>query len=455
MGGLEMTAAEPQRNLQRSLASTFGPHIQAVCDRTAHALASCGYAGMLVYAGSPLPVFEDDRTYPFEANAPFKVWVPLSDAPGSFVWFAPGSPPRLIIERPEDYWYKPPSLPQGYWVRHFEVHTVADRAAARALLPADLSRAAYIGDAFDGLDDFRLGAINPRPLLRRLDYARAAKTPYELVCLREASRLGALGHVAAAAAFAAGASEFEIELAFLEACGLREQELPYNPIIALNASAAVLHYQVLEKAAPLERHSLLIDAGAEFAGYACDITRTYAGADREFGTLIARMDEMQQRLCADVRAGVDWRDVQQRAHELTAEVLRDGDLIRCSAASAVGTGVTRVFLPHGIGHLLGLEVHDVGGLMRTAEGGEIERPEGHPYLRLTRVLEAGFVVTMEPGIYFIPQLLEAARADGRGRHINWSRVEALAHFGGIRIEDDLAVTATGCENLTRDAFRSL
>ncbi|HEV3182074.1 MAG TPA: Xaa-Pro dipeptidase [Steroidobacteraceae bacterium] len=450
-----MTAAEPQRNLQRSLASTFGPHIQAVCDRTAHALASCGYAGMLVYAGSPLPVFEDDRTYPFEANAPFKVWVPLSDAPGSFVWFAPGSPPRLIIERPEDYWYRPPSLPQGYWVRHFEVHTVADRAAARALLPADLSRAAYIGDAFDGLDDFRLGAINPRPLLRRLDYARAAKTPYELVCLREASRLGALGHVAAAAAFAAGASEFEIELAFLEACGLREQELPYNPIIALNASAAVLHYQVLEKAAPLERHSLLIDAGAEFAGYACDITRTYAGADREFGTLIARMDEMQQRLCADVRAGVDWRDVQQRAHELTAEVLRDGDLIRCSAASAVGTGVTRVFLPHGIGHLLGLEVHDVGGLMRTAEGGEIERPEGHPYLRLTRVLEAGFVVTMEPGIYFIPQLLEAARADGRGRHINWSRVEALAHFGGIRIEDDLAVTATGCENLTRDAFRSL
>jgi Xaa-Pro dipeptidase len=455
MGGLEMTAAEPQRNLQTSLASTFGPHIQAVCDRTAHALASCGYAGMLVYAGSPLPVFEDDRTYPFEANAPFKVWVPLSDAPGSFVWFAPGSPPRLIIERPEDYWYKPPSLPQGYWVRHFEVHTVADRAAARALLPADLSRAAYIGDAFDGLDDFRLGAINPRPLLRRLDYARAAKTPYELVCLREASRLGALGHVAAAAAFAAGASEFEIELAFLEACGLREQELPYNPIIALNASAAVLHYQVLEKAAPLERHSLLIDAGAEFAGYACDITRTYARADREFGTLIARMDEMQQRLCADVRAGVDWRDVQQRAHELTAEVLRDGDLIRCSAASAVGTGVTRVFLPHGIGHLLGLEVHDVGGLMRTAEGGEIERPEGHPYLRLTRVLEAGFVVTMEPGIYFIPQLLEAARADGRGRHINWSRVEALAHFGGIRIEDDLAVTATGCENLTRDAFRSL
>jgi Xaa-Pro dipeptidase len=450
-----MSGAETPQDLQSRLDQTFGPHILAVCERTAQALASCGYAGLLVYAGSPLPVFEDDRTYPFEANAPFKVWAPLSDAPGSFIWFVPGSRPTLILERPEDYWHKPPSPPQGYWVRHFDLHTVADRVGARAVLPADLSRAAYIGEVFDGLDDFRIGAMNPRALLCRLDYARAVKSPYELVCLREANRLGALGHVAAAAAFAGGASEFEIELAFLEACGLREQELPYNPIIALNASAAVLHYQVLEKDAPSERHSLLIDAGAEFAGYASDITRTYARADRDFAELIARMDEMQQSLCAGVRAGVDWRDVQLRAHELTGEVLRDADLIRCNAAEAVERGVTRVFLPHGIGHLLGLEVHDVGGLMRSAEGGEIERPKGHPHLRLTRVLEAGFVVTMEPGIYFIPQLLEAARSDERGRHINWLRVEALARFGGIRIEDNLAITATGSENLTRDAFRSI
>jgi Xaa-Pro dipeptidase len=449
-----MTPVEAPRNLHSSLDNTFGAHIQAVCERTTHALERCGYTGVLIFAGSPLRVFEDDRTYPFEANAPFKVWVPLSDAPGSFVWFAPGSVPRLIIERPHDYWHKPTDVPQGYWVRHFDVHTVPDRRAARALLPPDLSRAAYIGDTFEELEDFHLGAVNPRGLMGHLDYARATKTAYELVCLREANRLGALGHVAAAGAFAAGASEFEIELAFLRACGLREQELPYNPIIALNAGGAVLHYQVLEKQAPRRQHSLLIDAGAEFAGYASDITRTHAAEDRDFAALIERMDQMQQLLCAGVRAGVDWRDVQLRAHELTAELLREAELIRCSAAEAIDTGVTRVFLPHGIGHLLGLEVHDVGGFMRSAEGGEIERPAGHPYLRLTRVLEPGFVVTMEPGVYFIPQLLEAARADRRARHINWSRVEGLARFGGIRIEDDLAVTDTGCENLTRDAFRT-
>jgi Xaa-Pro dipeptidase len=273
--------------------------------------------------------------------------------------------------------------------------------------------------------------------------------------MRQASRSGARGHLAAARAFAAGASEFEIELAFLEGCGLREQELPYNPIVALNEGAAVLHYQVLERTRPAAVHSLLIDAGAESLGYASDITRTYSFADAEFDALIRGFDQVQQSLCSAVRAGVDWRDVHLSAHRLVAEFLHEADITNCDAEEAVDTGVSSVFLPHGIGHLLGLQVHDAGGLLRAPEGGEIPRPQGHPYLRLTRVLQAGFVVTMEPGIYFIEQLLDAARGDARAARINWPRVEALRKFGGIRIEDDLAVTAEGAENLTRDAFAAL
>jgi Xaa-Pro dipeptidase len=443
------------QQLQAKLATTFGSHLATVCGRTAQALDVYGYTGLLVHAGAPLPVFEDDRHYPFETNAPFKVWAPLPDAPGSFIWFRPGERPLLIVERAQDYWHKPADVPEGYWVSHFDVRLVADRAAARAQLPQDLSQAAYVGDVFPELAAWGIGAVNPRPLMQRLDFARAIKTPYELECLRQASRLGAQGHQAAAQAFEQGASEFEIELAFLKGCGLREQELPYNPIIALNDGGAVLHYQVLARSAPAQRLSLLIDAGAEFAGYASDITRTYAHDDADFSALIGRMDQMQQALCREVRPGVDWREVHLRAHALTAEVLKDAGLVTGSAQAALDAGVTRVFLPHGIGHLLGLEVHDVGGFMADATGGEIEKPEGHPNLRLTRVLEDGFVVTMEPGIYFIPQLLEAARADARGRLINWSRVEAFAPFGGIRIEDDLAVNPQGCENLTRDAFHAL
>lgn len=434
---------------------TFGPHLATVCERASRALSACGHSGLLVHSGSPLTVFEDDRDYPFEVHAPFKVWVPLA-APRSFVYFEPGRRPQLLLHRPQDFWHKPVEVPQAYWSTHLDIHLVSSLEAAREQLPADLSHVAYIGDILPELAGWGLTAINPRRLMRHLDYERAVKTPYELACLREASRLGALAHRAAASAFAAGASGLEIELAFITACGQREQELPYSPIVALDEGGATLHYQLLETS-PRQARSLLIDAGVESAGYACDITRTHTFPERhpEFAALIGLMDRMQQRLCGEVRAGVDWADVHRRAHELTGEVLREADLIRCSAGEAVERGVTQVFFPHGIGHLLGLEVHDVGGFMQGPDGGDIPRPAGHPFLRLTRVLQPGFVVTMEPGIYFIDSLLEQARADARGSLIQWSQVERLRPYGGIRIEDDLAVTATGAENLTRGAFARL
>jgi Xaa-Pro dipeptidase len=443
-------------SLAASLAETFGPHLATVSERAARALEACGHSGLLVHSGSPLRVFEDDRSYPFEVHAPFKVWVPLA-APDSFVYFEPGRRPQLLLHRPEDFWHKPVEVPEAYWTGHFDISLIPTVEAARAFLPADLSNVAYVGDALPELTPWGTGAINPSRLMRHLDYGRAVKTPYEIACLREASRLGALGHRAAAAAFAAGASELAIELMFIAACGQREQDLPYSPIIALNEGGATLHYQLLERVPRAEARSLLIDAGVEFGGYASDITRTSTFPDRygEFAALIGLMERMQQRLCGEVRAGVDWADVHLRAHELTGEVLREADLIRCSAAEAVQRGLTRVFFPHGIGHLLGLEVHDVGGFMRGPDEGDIPRPEGHPFLRLTRVLQPGFVVTMEPGIYFIESLLREARADERGGLIQWPRVDDLRPFGGIRIEDDLVVTAAGSENLTREAFARL
>jgi Xaa-Pro dipeptidase len=449
LGAVAKPLAEPP-----SLDALFTSHLEGVCLRTARTLEACGYSALLVHSGSLLSVFQDDRTYPFEVHAPFKVWAPLIDVPDCFLYFEPGRRPLLAFHQPEDYWYKPPELPQGYWTRHFDIRACRSRDEARRLLPPNLRTTAFLGDSLEEFQSWSVGDINPPHLIRHLDFCRASKSPYELACLRQASLLGAHGHLAAARAFEGGGSEFEIELAFLAACNQREQELPYNPIIALNESGAVLHYQVLEKVPPAAHHSLLIDAGVEFAGYACDITRTYSRRDPDFTALIGRMDRMQQALCAAVKPGVDWRDIHLQTHRLLAEVLRESDVITCSADEAVATATTSVFLPHGIGHLLGLEVHDVGGFMRSPDGGDISRPDGHPYLRLTRVLEEGFVVTMEPGLYFIPQLLDGARGDERSRRINWSRVDSLRKFGGIRIEDDLAVTARGCENLTRDAFRA-
>src|SRR5882724_3544041 len=229
-----MSDVGSRAGLVSSLAAAFGPHLQSVCTAAGQALEASGFRSLLVHSGSLATIFEDDRTYPFEVHAPFKVWAPLSDVPDSFVYFVPGARPQLLFHSPPDYWYKPAALPQAYWTRHFDIREIASRETARQALPKNLGTTAYIGDAFTGLAGWGVAAVNPAGLMRRLDFVRASKTPYELECLREASRLGALGHQAALQAFQAGASEFEIELAFLRACGLREQELPYNPIIALN-----------------------------------------------------------------------------------------------------------------------------------------------------------------------------------------------------------------------------
>jgi len=438
-----------------SLSGLFLEHLQNISGRTARALAACHYDGLLLQAGEPPPYYLDDQHYPFRAHPPFRAWVPLADAAGSFVYVEPGRRPRLIFHRATDFWHRPAELPEEPWVEAFDVTVVDSPAAARAALPASLARVAYVGQPFRELLGWGLGAINPEHLGHRLDFDRAFKTAYEVACLREASRLGARGHRAAEAAFRGGASEYAIHHAYLQACGLREQELPYNAIVAVNEAAATLHYQHLERRAPDHPRSLLIDAGATCAGYGSDITRTWSYADREFAALIEGMERLQQDLCARVRPGVDWRDIHLGAVELVAGLLQSSGLVRCPATQAVESGIAARFFPHGIGHLLGLQVHDVGGIQAGPDGGEIPRPAGHLTLRLTRRLEPGFVVTMEPGLYFIDALLQPLRSGAQAALIDWARVDAMRPFGGIRIEDDLVVTADGCENLTRDAFAAL
>jgi Xaa-Pro dipeptidase len=286
-----------------------------------------------------------------------------------------------------------------------------------------------------------------------LDYERAVKTPYELACLRKASELGARGHAAAFAAFNRGGSEYDAHMSYLEACEQREEEMPYNNIVAYNENAAVLHYQHLERSPPSSLRSFLIDAGAQYRGYASDITRTYARSPGRFADLVQAMDRAQLALCSEILAGRDYRDVHLSAHRILGDVMQQVGLTKLPGQAALESGVTSVFFPHGIGHLLGLQVHDVGGVMGEPLGGhERERPKGHPYLRLTRMLEPGVVVTVEPGIYLIDSLLAAARADERRAHIDWAVVEELKPYGGVRIEDNVAATATKPENITRDAF---
>lgn len=296
---------------------------------------------------------------------------------------------------------------------------------------------------------------NPVALLQRLEQLRCRKSPYELACLREASRIGVAGHLAAERTFHQGAAEYDILLAFLAAVRQPEAELPYPPIIALNENAATLHYQRRQASAPTRPLSLLIDAGAGCRGYGSDITRTWAAGPGLFASLVDGMHALQQELCNAVAPGVDWRELHLQAHRLVARLLRDAGIIRLAPDDALASGVSAAFLPHGLGHLLGVQVHDVGGLRPAAGAEPIPRPPGHPALRLTRVLEPGMVVTVEPGLYFIDSLLAQLRSGPHAGEVNWPLVEGLAPCGGIRIEDNVVVTAFGHENLTRSAFAAV
>jgi Xaa-Pro dipeptidase len=431
--------------------SLYRDHLQILLGRTATALARGGFDHLVVPSGTLHYQVFDDRDYPYAVNPQFKAWLPLTRAPGSWLAVTPGTMPKLIYLQPFDYWHVVPDAPSGWWVEHFDIAIVRTPEEALQHLPKDAARCAILGEPQSALG--HVVPNNPDAVVQYLEYHRAYKTPYEVAMMREATRAGARAHRAAEAAFRGGASEYDIHLAYCAAARQDAIDLPYSNIVALNEHGAVLHYTELDRSPPAEARSFLIDAGAGHGGYACDITRTYAqDTASEFQALIDAVDAAQRAMCAQVRAGFDYKQLHLDAHLALAGILRDFGLIRLSPEAALESGVSSAFFPHGIGHGIGLQVHEVAGFAASDAGGTIPKPEGHPYLRLTRVLEPGMAVTIEPGLYFIDMLLDRLKADGHADAVDWGRVDAFRPYGGIRIEDDVICTDDAPLNLTREEF---
>ena len=435
----------------QDLAMLYPQHVQTTCERTSEALARGGYDHLVVPSGTLHYQVFDDRDYPFATNPQFKAWVPLTRNPGSWIVATPGQKPKLVYLQPADYWHVVPEAPSGWWVDQFDIVVIRTPEEALQHLPTNPARCAILGEPQSALGGFIPN--NPPAVVNHLEFHRAFKTPYEIALMREATRIGVRAHRAAERNFRAGSSEFGIHLAYCQAAGQDANDLPYGNIIALNEHGAVLHYTDRDRLPPREPRSFLIDAGASFHGYACDITRTYAAdTGSEFQSLIDAMDAAQLRMCDEVRAGFDYKQLHLNAHLAVAGILRDFGISRLSAEAAVETGVSSVFFPHGIGHGIGLQVHDVAGFAESDRGGTIPKPTGHPYLRLTRVLQPGMVVTIEPGLYFIDLLLGELRQGPHANAVDWARIEAFKPYGGIRIEDDVVCTEAAPINLTREGF---
>lgn len=278
--------------------------------------------------------------------------------------------------------------------------------------------------------------------------ARSLKTSEEIDCLRFANRVSGDAHVAmwrhAARAFRVtnkGAPgqlwEHELEAVFAGETmkrGLRH--LGYPSIVGAGAHAATLHYERNDARVRSADDLVLVDAGAEWRGYTADITRTFpAGGKFEARrrAVYEAVLDVQVRAIAEMRAGANWQMVGARAKLNTVQNLIDLGIVRGNAQDAVMAGVCGLFLPHSLGHLLGLQVHDVG------PGGPV--PDG--------ALAPGHVVTCEPGIYFVDGLLEPALEDRFLKDfLVRDEIERFKAVGGVRIEDNVAITEDGAENLT-------
>ena len=401
---------------------------------------SLGDQAVVVGAGEPVPIpGRGDRTYPFRAHSEY-FYLTDRERPGGVLAYDPDEGWTDFVRpvsREELLWEGAPADGQP-GVSLDELEGWLARRAGRPV--------ANLGAQLPG--------VAPAPeltaeLRRELNHVRRQKDPVELERMRAAERATAAGFASIVPLLQAGRTERDIQIE-LEAEFFRRGAdcLAFDTIVASGANSGVLHFPPTGK--PLDDGELvLIDAGGEVRGYASDVTRTYpvsgsfSPEQAALHDLVDRAGQAATRRCA---AGTEFRDLHRTAALLIAGGLVDFGLLRGQPESLVQSGAVSSFFPHGVGHMVGLGVRDAGEVLPGRE------PEpGLPRLRADLPLLAGHVVTIEPGLYFVPALL--ADRDTRARlrdQVNWDRVDAMTGFGGIRIENNVLVTDDGHEVLTAD-----
>jgi Xaa-Pro dipeptidase len=430
----------------------YAAHLAILVARYNTLFEQLGYETIVVSSGDLLGVELDDRTYPYAARAMAQQWVPFDIKPNTFIVLKPGQKPHFIWPAHLGFWHLSANEPSGEWVNGWTTEPHEDNTNWAALLTG---RVAWIGPYSRSMpDNVALIEQEPAHAMQALAYYRVYKTEYEVAAMAMASELGAQGHLAAADAFQQGASEADIYRAFLAGSRQLESSEPYNGIVALNESAAVLHYERKLFEAPEKPLTLLIDAGAKVNGYASDITRTHTKGDSVFNDLLQAMEQVQLQIGRQVKPGLAMSDLHLQTEVAIAKVLNELKICKFGVEEQLAKGVTKTFFPHGLGHLLGLNVHDVGA-EQSQPFAEPLRNTTSSRLRLTRKLEEGMVITIEPGVYFNRMLIDGYLKAQTSHGLDLDLIETLLPFGGIRIEDNIHITTNSGRNLTREAFSKL
>jgi Xaa-Pro aminopeptidase len=434
--------------------------------RREHLRGEIDGGAILILSNNDAPKNYVDNVYPFRQDSHFLYYAGINET-GMAVLIEPDGR-DVLFGRPYDpddlVWHGPrPYVGDHAAASGFAadadiatLKTEIDRLVAAGvrihyLPPYRAERAFQLADLLDA-NPQKVGNGVSDDLVRAACHQRLIKTDEEVAEIENALSVTAEMYRVAMAEARPGRHEYEVA-GLMQARALelgREQAFP--PIVTVRGE--VLHNHSYRNR--LEDGDLmLMDSGAESPRwYASDITRTFP--------VNGRFSDRQRRIyeivlaaqMAVIQAASPEHD-NKEMHRLASRTIAGGltalGLMKGDPDDAVEVGAHALFFPHGIGHMLGLDVHDMedlGDIVGYREGEERSTQFGLAFLRMTRPLEPGFVITVEPGVYFIPALIDLWKAEGKhSEFIDYERVEDFKGFGGIRIEDDVLITGNGCRVL--------
>lgn len=406
--------------------------------------------GLVLVAGSDLTPRNSDVSYLFRQNSNF-LFVTGIEEPGYALLMIPRSKKEVLfipkVDQKHRVWEGDvPGIPEHRKlygiedVRYLEELPKVFKSFTRKPRPLYTDK---LGSAL--LKRFKLPhKKSEKRYLDALSFSRVEKNKGEVALLQKASQAAGRGHVAAMAAARPGLREYQVQ-AVLEAeflkCGMKH--LAYPSIVATGRNGACLHYRNND-ALLRDGDLLLIDAGCEYKGYAADITRTFPvnGRFSEVQRDVYQVVLAAHEACIHAaRNGVRNSEVHRLSQQILAAGLRELGVLKVGPEEALETGAISLFYPHGIGHMLGLDVHDVNGGVRHKLAKAKDSPAT---LRSDIVLRPGMVLTIEPGLYFIKTLLKDKENRSRFKaQVKFSAADKLLSLGGIRIEDDVVVQEKG------------
>jgi len=341
---------------------------------------------------------------------------------------------------PLDHYHKKYLVDEVYYVE--DTLSVLTKLAPKTLYTYPISPISVEG--------IHIFTVDSKTLKNELSESRLIKLPEEIEIMRHTNKISCFAHKEVMRKCKPGISEHELEALFLYLTYKHGKcrHLSYTCICAGGKNSATLHYPVNDKIIQ-DGTICLFDMGAEYYCYTSDITCSFPAngkftEDQKIIYNIVR--DAQNAVMAAMKPGVDWTDMHRLAERVTAEGLIKNGFLVGDLNEILKAHVQAIFFPHGLGHFLGLDTHDTGGYPEGTT--KIDEP-GIRYLRARRVLEPGMVITVEPGLYFIDSEIENAyKKPEIAKFLNKDKIEKFRNFGGVRLEHDVVVTATGIEDLT-------